>query len=85
MPMQLLGGLLAGVALVGGTNGARAIDLEDERSNSRMKGYDLIYEARELELPQSVRDGLQQVCQRVSVHILHKHVYHPPRQPHILH
>ena len=58
---QVLGGLVAGLALVGVSNRASAIDIRDERENSRMKGYELIYEAREIELPQEVRDGLKQV------------------------
>lgn len=58
---QVLGGLLAGLAVLGGSQRAFAIDLEDERNKSRMAGYDLIYEARELELPQEIRDGLKQV------------------------
>ena len=52
---------MAGIALVGGANKAMAIDLIDERNNSKMKGFELIYEAREIELPQNVRDGLSQV------------------------
>ncbi|KAK9797396.1 hypothetical protein WJX73_003240 [Symbiochloris irregularis] len=57
---QVLGGLLAGIAILGSSQKAMAIDIEDERNKSRMKGYDLIYEAREIELPQNVRDGLSQ-------------------------
>ena len=64
----MFGGLLAGLALTGLTNQARAIDIEDERNNSKMNGYNLIYEARELELSQEVRDGLKQVG-------LHPHAY----------
>ena len=47
--------------MLGGNNSARAIDIEDERNKAKMAGYDIIYEARELELPQDVRDGLKQV------------------------
>ncbi|GBF93986.1 oxygen-evolving enhancer [Raphidocelis subcapitata] len=36
-----------------------AIDLFDDRG-ARKKGFDLIYEARELDLPQNVRDGMTQ-------------------------
>jgi photosystem II oxygen-evolving enhancer protein 3 len=36
-----------------------AVDLFDDR-NVRQKGFDLIYEARDLDLPQNVRDGLTQ-------------------------
>lgn len=63
---QVLGGLLAGIAILGSSQKAMAIDIEDERNKSRMKGYDLIYEAREIELPQNVRDGLSQVRQSSS-------------------
>merc|ERR1712124_11365 len=35
------------------------IDLKDDRKAKSM-GYDLIYEARDLDLPQNVRDGLTQ-------------------------
>lgn len=47
---SVLGGMLAGVvALTAG--GARANDLEDRRS-ARANGFDIIYEARDLALPQ---------------------------------
>merc|ERR1712100_29064 len=36
-----------------------AVDLNDDR-NAKMTGFDLIYEARDLELPQNIRDGLSQ-------------------------
>ena len=39
---------------------ANAVDIQDDRK-VRDRGFDLIYEAREIELPQSVRDGLTQV------------------------
>ena len=58
---KVVGGLLASLAIFSGSHRALAIDLEDERNKARMAGYDLIYEARELELPQEVRDGLKQV------------------------
>ncbi|BDA44080.1 Oxygen-evolving enhancer protein 3, chloroplastic [Coccomyxa sp. Obi] len=47
---------VAGLAVAGSAN---AIDILDERK-VREKGFDLIYEARELDLPQAVRDGLVQ-------------------------
>ncbi|EIE25851.1 photosystem II oxygen evolving complex protein PsbQ [Coccomyxa subellipsoidea C-169] len=55
---QVLAGFLgfAGLAL---TASANAIDIQDERK-VRERGFDLIYEARELDLPQAVRDGLVQ-------------------------
>ncbi len=55
--------VLAGFAAIAGLAVARtanAVDIKDARK-VRDKGFDLIYEARELELPQSVRDGLTQV------------------------
>ena len=58
--MQAFGALLAGIALIGSQGPARAIDVFDDRK-VHDTGYDIIYEARELELPQSVRDGLEQV------------------------
>lgn len=44
------------------TSSAQAVtpvDLFDERT-VRERGFDIIYEARDLDLPQSVRDGLTQ-------------------------
>lgn len=41
------------------TRGAQAIDIFDDRS-VKDTGYDLIYEARDLDLPQNVRDGIDQ-------------------------
>ena len=60
-PMQMLAGFaaLAGLAVA---KTANAVDIKDARK-VRDQGFDLIYEARELELPQSVRDGLTQVGQ----------------------
>ena len=61
--MQVLAGFVAaGAALL--ANKAEAVtpvDLFDDRK-ARDTGFDLIYEARDLDLPQSVRDGLTQVC-----------------------
>jgi photosystem II oxygen-evolving enhancer protein 3 len=53
-----LGGLLAGVAALA-AGPALALDLVDQR-DARARGFDIIYEARELTLPQSERDGLDQ-------------------------
>ena len=59
-PSQVVGGLLAGVAALGlSASPAQAVNLQDDRK-VRDKGFDLIYEARDLDLPQSVRDGLTQ-------------------------
>lgn len=41
------------------TRQAEAIDIVDDRK-VKDTGYNLIYEARDLELPQSVRDGISQ-------------------------
>ncbi|GIL52023.1 hypothetical protein Vafri_7985, partial [Volvox africanus] len=60
----VLGGLLAStVVALTSANKAQAaatpVDLFDDRK-ARNTGFDLIYEARDLDLPQSVRDGLTQ-------------------------
>ena len=66
--MQVLAGFaaFAGLAVA---KSANAVDIQDDRK-VRDKGFDLIYEARELELPQSVRDGLAQVR---SIPCTHSH------------
>lgn len=55
----VLGSLLAGVAAISAAPAAMALDLVDQR-DARARGFDIIYEARELTLPQGVRDGLTQ-------------------------
>jgi hypothetical protein len=58
---QVLAGF-AGTCALFAANNARAntpIDLFDDRA-AKKKGFDLIYEARELDLPQNVRDGMTQ-------------------------
>lgn len=64
--MQVLTGFaaFAGLAVA---KSANAVDIQDDRK-VRDKGFDLIYEARELELPQSVRDGLAQVRSNPCTH-----------------
>jgi hypothetical protein len=60
-PRQVLSGFAGTVALLA-ASAAQAntpIDLFDDRG-ARKKGFDLIYEARDLDLPQNVRDGLTQ-------------------------
>lgn len=53
-------------ALVASTLPATAaIDLIDDRK-ARANGFDLIYEARDLDLPQNVRDGLTQARQDLA-------------------
>lgn len=55
---QVLGGLLAAASLVA-VRPAAAIDVFDDRK-VRDNGFDLIYEARDLDLPQATRDGFTQ-------------------------
>lgn len=59
--MQVLGGLVAGVGLIASrnANAVSSIGLTDE-SKQRDNGFDIIYEARDLDLPQSTRDGFDQ-------------------------
>lgn len=61
--MQVLGGLLAAAGLVA-VRPAAAIDVFDDRK-VRDNGFDLIYEARDLDLPQAQRDGFTQVRSRL--------------------
>jgi photosystem II oxygen-evolving enhancer protein 3 len=49
-----------GVASLAVVRSANAIDIVDDRK-AKSTGFDIIYEARELDLPQDVRDGLAQV------------------------
>jgi len=57
------GVLLAGVAAFGlvasKAEAVSPVDLFDDRK-AKSTGFDLIYEARDLQLPQSTRDGLDQ-------------------------
>jgi len=55
----VLGGLLAGVAALTASS-AQALDLIDDRA-AKKAGFDIIYEARDLDLPQNVRDGFTQI------------------------
>jgi photosystem II oxygen-evolving enhancer protein 3 len=50
---------MAGVVALTASN-ADAMQLIDDRK-ARANGFDIIYEARDLELPQNVRDGLEQL------------------------
>lgn len=54
----VLGGLVAGVAALSASS-VNAMDIIDDRK-ARAKGFDIIYEARDLDLSQNVRDGLEQ-------------------------
>ena len=59
--MQIISGLVAGVAGLGLARQAAAeIDVQDDR-DVRSRGFDLIYEARDVDLPQAQRDGFTQV------------------------
>lgn len=51
---------MLGAASLAVVRSASAIDINDDRK-ARATGFDIIYEARELDLPQDVRDGLAQV------------------------
>jgi photosystem II oxygen-evolving enhancer protein 3 len=55
----VLGGLAAGVAGLFVAQNANAMDLFDDRK-ARKAGFDIIYEARDLDLDQRVRDGMTQ-------------------------
>jgi photosystem II oxygen-evolving enhancer protein 3 len=59
MCAQVLAGVLGAAGLALGAP-ARAADIFDDRK-VREKGFDLIYEARDLDLPQNVREGFTQV------------------------
>merc|ERR1711976_106993 len=70
----LVAGLVAGltsVLLNKQTIAVTPVDLKDDRS-AKSTGFDLIYEARDLDLPQNVRDGLTQA--RTSVENTKKRV-----------
>jgi len=63
-PSQVLSGVLAGVAALSVPQqvlaaGDSPIDIKDFR-DQRNKGFDIIYEARDLDLDQDTRDGLTQ-------------------------
>jgi len=53
----VLGGMLVGGLAI--ATPANAVDIIDDRA-AKAKGYDIIYEARDLDLPQGQRDGLCQ-------------------------
>ncbi len=61
---QVLGSFLAGavVTFSGAANavgGATPVDIIDDRK-AKATGYELIYEARDLDIPQAARDGMTQ-------------------------
>lgn len=60
--LQVLAGFVAaGAALlsVGQAQAVTPVDLFDDRK-ARNTGFDIIYEARDLDIPQAVRDGMTQ-------------------------
>lgn len=61
----VLGGFIAGVAALTASS-ANAMDIIDDRK-ARATGFDIIYEARDLDLPQAVRDGLEQARSDVGL------------------
>lgn len=68
LPAQVLAGFVAAGAALLAAPKAQAVtpvDLFDDRK-ARDTGFDIIYEARDLDLPQNVRDGLTQVRLVVS-------------------
>ncbi len=64
---QVLGGLLAGAAftLSGAAQALSNVDIKDERAVLKT-GFDLIYEARDLDLPQNTRDGMTQARTEIA-------------------
>jgi photosystem II oxygen-evolving enhancer protein 3 len=62
---QLLSGLAAGLISLTAVAGANAADLRDDRS-ARQRGFDIIYEARDLDLDQDTRDGMSQSRQNLD-------------------
>lgn len=60
----MLGGFLAGAALTASkaafANVATPVDIIDDRK-ARETGFDIIYEARDLDLDQNTREGFSQV------------------------
>jgi photosystem II oxygen-evolving enhancer protein 3 len=66
----LAGFVAAGAALLAAPKAQAntAVDLFDDRK-ARDTGFDIIYEARDLDLPQSKRDGLDQARQNLDLTI----------------
>merc|ERR1712048_1546771 len=58
---EMMTGLALGLGVVAGknANAVTGVDIKDDRGAVK-KGFDIIYEARELDLPQNQRDGLSQ-------------------------
>lgn len=59
--IQVIGGFLGAAALVasGVANAATPINIIDDRK-ARDTGFDIIYEARDLDIPQNEREGFTQ-------------------------
>merc|ERR1712093_621380 len=65
---RIMSGLAAGLVTLTVSFDAAAltpVDLKDDRK-AKSSGFELIYEARDLDLPQNVRDGLTQVRSSVD-------------------
>ena len=66
MCLQIVAGFIAGVASLSGgkalaADAATPVDLFDDRKKTgKGTGFDLIYEARDLDLSQNERDGISQ-------------------------
>lgn len=56
---------MASVVSLTALKAGAAVDLQDERQ-VRQRGFDLIYEARDLDLDQSTRDGLTQYRKNID-------------------
>ena len=56
---------MAGVVSLTALKAGAQVDLQDERQ-VRQKGFDIIYEARDLDLDQSTRDGLTQYRKNID-------------------
>jgi photosystem II oxygen-evolving enhancer protein 3 len=61
----VLGGMLVG-GIAMAAPAANAVDIIDDRA-AKAKGFDIIYEARDLDLPQAQRDGLAQARGNVEL------------------
>jgi photosystem II oxygen-evolving enhancer protein 3 len=60
--LQIVAGFVAGVASLAGKASADVtpVDLFDDRKKTKGTGFEIIYEARDLDLPQNERDGITQ-------------------------
>lgn len=60
-----MSGLAAGLVTLTAFGASADVELEDERA-VRQRGFDLIYEARDLDLVQNERDGLTQYRKNID-------------------